>query len=656
MTTNARTGGADLLTVLELLAEEAPPSRFEELLQGARRAGEAPDDIARLERAVSLARGVHALQGRRRQREDGLADLVDTARDLTFPYELDSLLRVITRRVKRLLNFDMTCVALTDADGTLYARTSEGSTTALANEFRIGPGRGLGHRALTTGAPVWTADYPGGEGIEACEETDVVRAEGLHALMAVPLLNGNSPVGVLYGATRAIRHFSPDEIGLVCSLAMLAAVAIERAERLEQARGEVDELELDGLRTRTSLVRLQQLNEAHSRTMSLLLAGADLTTVAKAAGDALDGTLQLRDPAGRLLAGGGEIPDLDEEAVARTALEAHTRRTAVAASGNIWVAPVIAGAEDLGFLILRPATALVGEDERLLHLTAQAFAIQLLLQHSTALAEGPVRDELFDDLLATSSRSAHRLRHLAKRAHRIGLDLDAPHVLVVGRPEGGEHGRALVWASSYAHRMSGLKTAHDGCILLLLPGDDASAAARAVADELSPLLGHPVSVGAAGPGRGPAETRRMHQEAVRCLDVLTALNGAGSVASVRDLGFLGLLLSDDHDVDSFIESAIGPVLGHDQERQTDLIATLEAFFAAGSSPTNAAEALHVHPNTVSRRLERISELLGPEWAQPDRTLEVQLALRVLRARDVLQQQPNTAAGQADAGPAARSIG
>ncbi|WP_043199346.1 GAF domain-containing protein, partial [Streptomyces sp. NRRL WC-3725] len=99
---------------------------------------------------------------------------------------------------------------------------------------------------------VWTADYPGGEGIEACEETDVVRAEGLHALMAVPLLNGNSPVGVLYGATRAVRHFSPDEIGLVCSLAMLAAVAIERAERLEQARGEVDELELDGLRTRTS--------------------------------------------------------------------------------------------------------------------------------------------------------------------------------------------------------------------------------------------------------------------------------------------------------------------------------------------------------------------------------------------------------------------
>lgn len=51
--------------------------------------------------------------------------------------------------------------------------------------------------------------------------------------------------------------------------------------------------------------------------------------------------------------------------------------------------------------------------------------------------------------------------------------------------------------------MTGLKTVHSGHIVLLLPGTDASAAARAVADQLSPLLGHPVSVGAAGPGRAP---------------------------------------------------------------------------------------------------------------------------------------------------------
>ncbi|MFE4860272.1 helix-turn-helix domain-containing protein [Streptomyces sp. NPDC056670] len=650
MTDEPGTTETDLLTILELLAEEAPQGRLEELLQRARRAGQPPQSLARLERAVSLAGRIHVSQGRSRQREDSLADLVDTARDLTFPHGLDALLRVVTRRVRRLLNFDLTCVALLDGQGAMYVHTSEGSITALVNGLQIDQGRGLGHRALATGAPVWTADYRDDDGIEGRDHFDeVIQAEGLHALMAVPLVNGDRTVGVLYGACRTVRHFCPDELGVVCSLAVLAAVAIERAERLEQARGDIDELELDGFRTRTSLVRMQQLSEAHSRTMNMLLAGADLTSVAKAAGDALDGTLQLRDPSGRILAG-GDIADLDETAVAEGALDAHARRGVVAAVGNTWVAPVIAGAENLGQLVLRPATALVGEDERLLYLTAQAFAIQLLLQRSTAMAEGPVRDELLDDLLASHPRAAHQLQHIAQRVGQFGLDLDAPYVLLVVRPEGGEPGRALVWASSYAHRMSGLKTARDGRIVLLLPGEDPSGAARAVAEELSPVLGHSVSVGVAGPGKGPADTSRIYHEALRCLDALTALNARGSTASARELGFLGLLLADQHDAEGFIESTLGPVLSHDRDWQTDLVATLGAYFAGGGSPTNAAESLHVHPNTVWRRLKRITELLGPQWQQPEKMLEVQLALRLQQTRGLLQRQGNAEASPQAARP------
>ncbi|MFE3295037.1 helix-turn-helix domain-containing protein [Streptomyces sp. NPDC059201] len=113
-----------------------------------------------------------------------------------------------------------------------------------------------------------------------------------------------------------------------------------------------------------------------------------------------------------------------------------------------------------------------------------------------------------------------------------------------------------------------------------------------------------------------------------------------------------MLLSDDHDVDGFVENAIGPVLDYDAERLTDLTRTLEAYFASGSSPTNAAEALHVHPNTVSRRLERIGELLGPAWQKPGQVLEVQLALRLQRTREVLtRRRAATAPARPPAGPA-----
>jgi DNA-binding PucR family transcriptional regulator len=38
--------------------------------------------------------------------------------------------------------------------------------------------------------------------------------------------------------------------------------------------------------------------------------------------------------------------------------------------------------------------------------------------------------------------------------------------------------------------------------------------------------------------------------------------------------------------------------------------------------------LHVHVNTVVQRLDRIAGLLGADWQQPDRALEIQLALRL----------------------------
>jgi DNA-binding PucR family transcriptional regulator len=40
----------------------------------------------------------------------------------------------------------------------------------------------------------------------------------------------------------------------------------------------------------------------------------------------------------------------------------------------------------------------------------------------------------------------------------------------------------------------------------------------------------------------------------------------------------------------------------------------------------------VHPNTVSQRLDRIGTLLGDDWRDPARGLDVQLALRLFRLR------------------------
>ena len=100
-------------------------------------------------------------------------------------------------------------------------------------------------------------------------------------------------------------------------------------------------------------------------------------------------------------------------------------------------------------------------------------------------------------------------------------------------------------------------------------------------------------------------------------------------ATPDDLGLAGLVGAAQVDVATHVNHVLGEVIEYDEQRGTDLIGTLRAYFAAGQSPTRAAEALHVHPNTVQQRLDRVTVLLGHGWLEPDHALNVQVALHLL---------------------------
>lgn len=630
--------------VLQLLADGAPHHRYEALVEEARGKGLCGAPLEALERAKQLGLGIQALAERQQQREAGLSALVDTARDLANPHDLDTLLKVITRRARLLLAVDMSYIGMPDdAEGIVTVRASDGHTTALSVGLRIPGTGGMGRAVLENPSPFWTPDYLADERISHNPGIDdVVKAEGLHAVLAVPLTRGTEPFGSLYVADRSVRHFSADEVALLSSLGDLASVAIQKAQLLDRTTALVAELERHTVDVEAGLRGARELSETHNRLIQLVLDDCDLTTLSHEAAKELGGTLRVCATNGTVLTTVGEMPEGEDSALVLATMDAHAAREPVALDGGrLWAVPVAAGSGNLGTLLLRPERPWTVEDERLLRLVAQVVAVQLLVESSrTAIAEGQVRDDFLGQLLGGPQRPPQQLE---QHARRLGLDLTKPHIVVVARPEGDARGKMAVWASSYAHRMCGLKSMHNGCAVLLLPGTEAGAAARAVSAELSPLLGHPVTVSAAGPVSGPASVHHGFQEALRCLDAMTSLGVLGRSASVRELGFLGVLLSDNHDVEGFVDCAIGPVIDYDQQRFTDLTRTLETYFDAGGSPTNAAKKLHVHPNTVARRLERISELLGPEWQQPERALEVQLALRVFRIRHSLRWRDEPAA-------------
>ena len=100
---------------------------------------------------------------------------------------------------------------------------------------------------------------------------------------------------------------------------------------------------------------------------------------------------------------------------------------------------------------------------------------------------------------------------------------------------------------------------------------------------------------------------------------------------------------------SFVADTLGALLEYDRRRGTALVQTLESYFDTGANAVRAAEVLHVHVNTVTQRIARIAQVLGAGWQRPDRSLELQLALRLHRlqdGRDATHNAPGNTVGRA----------
>ncbi|URN06058.1 helix-turn-helix domain-containing protein [Actinomadura madurae] len=243
-----------------------------------------------------------------------------------------------------------------------------------------------------------------------------------------------------------------------------------------------------------------------------------------------------------------------------------------------------------------------------------------------------MRGELLDDLLTPNPRT---YSSLAERALRIGYQPQKRHAVVVAHIRAEKRHSLASVASDLAAARDGLSTVRDGLAVLVIPSDDPSLTGRQISRSMTTRLRSPVTVGAAGPVDDPADLPAAYAEALACAQALLRLERTGSAATADDLGYAGLLLGDGASAARFVMRTLGPVIQHDEQRSTVLMETLDTYFATGQSLVASAKRLHIHPNTVTQRLDRVKRLLGKDWNSPDHTLEVQLALRLHRlSRDL----------------------
>jgi len=602
---------------LHLLYDEAPRAAFDEVVAAAERAGATPAELAELRRQYDVALRLRELIARQRAREAELSALYDTASDLTAIRDVDAILAAIVRRARQLLNADMTYLSLNDeGEGASYMKVTDGALTREFRTLRLPLGTGLLGLVAQTGAPYFTEDYQSDERfVHRGYIDEAVAGELIRAILGVPLIVDGRVIGTLLAVHRTVRPFPPAEVSLLTSFAAHAAVALENARLF----AELD----DANRTmKEHTAAVESAAEAHDRLTDLLVHGGGVDEVATVLADVLGGRLAVHDPTGELVAGSAAAAGW-EAGVAESVASGHSVEV-----DGAYVAAALAGTEHVATLVLHGRDRPLGRAERrTLERGALVTALVLIFARTVAQTEERLGGELLADLLEGAAPDLL----VRERARRQRIALDLPLAVAVAAVEGVDRHAAGRAAARLAGARRGLAGEYRGAVVVLVPDDDPTAVGHRLREAVA-AAGGTATVGVAA---ADLETLRpAYAEARRCLDTLVTLGRTGDVSDPAGLGLTRLLLGENgpEQLGEYVDAMLGPVLGYDAQRGTRLVETLEAWFATGGSVKETAERLHVHPNTVGQRLDRVGELLGADWRHPGRGLDLQLALRVHRLR------------------------
>ena len=359
--------------------------------------------------------------------------------------------------------------------------------------------------------------------------------------------------------------------------------------------------------------------------------GAGLPAVIRAAARALDASLVLLDRGGTVLAAAARSP-ADERSL-------------------------LAGGAGVDTLDLRVADEPVGA----LRMRARSDSGAALLRLVTTLVASEVErvraperaseEALTAFLRAIVARDLPAREDVLARAGELDIELEDGASFVVARAhshvptEDGWRQRVLAVADrgaravvSRAVAALGERDDRPGAeVVVLLPGADDALAARTadgLARELQAALpGHTFAIGRSRVASDPNDLQRAASEALLAANVAEG-DAERPVLAFEETGAYRLLLTamsdDPGELQRFYADTVEPLVAYDDQYETDLLQTVEAFLEADGNVAGTAQRLFTHRHTIRYRLERVRELTGLDVGSTDGREKLSLGLKAMR--------------------------
>lgn len=385
--------------------------------------------------------------------------------------------------------------------------------------------------------------------------------------------------------------------------------------------------------------------------------GAGLPEVVRAAAKALEASLAVSDAWGATLA-----------VAARSPAE---ERALLSQGEGITTIPLRVADNVVGALHMRAKTEPSASMRRLL---ATMIASEVERVRAPERASESAAADFLRSILA---RELTDREELLERAKGLSLEIGEGASMIVARAhpqsptDEGWRGRVRAVAERGARAVSSRSIAalsdRDGMqgaeVLLLVPGADEPTAARAAEGILremeAGLSGYVFALGRSRITEDPADLPRAASEALLAANVAHG-SAEGASLAFEQTGAYRLLLSamseNPSELQRFFGETVEPLVAYDEQYETDLVRTLEAFLEADGNVAGTAQRLFTHRHTIYYRLERVRELSGHDVSSSDGREKLSLGLKAMRVLGISSADGPASEAGAEGGRVPRRSG
>jgi DNA-binding PucR family transcriptional regulator len=362
--------------------------------------------------------------------------------------------------------------------------------------------------------------------------------------------------------------------------------------------------------------------------------GAGLPDVVRAAARALEASLVLLDRAGSVLAVAARSP-ADERSLLDGAAGVETIELRVA-DVPVGQLRMRARAQPGPALVRLVTTLVASEVERV---RAPARASQ---EASSGFLHAILGRELteHDEIVARASALGIELLAgasvLVARAHPHVPTEEGWRARVLATAERGVRAVVATAIAALAKRDSSAAE-----VLVLVPGGEDAVAKRAAEGVLRELQaglpGYSFAVGRSRVAGEPLDLHRAGNEALLAVNVAEG-DDDHPLLAFEQTGAYRLLLSamseDPAELQRFYAETVEPLVAYDEQYDTELVRTVEAFLDNDGNVAGTAQKLFTHRHTIRYRLERVRELSGLDVGSTDGREKLSLGLKAMRVLGV----------------------